>query len=227
MLHSLAANLWGLERPLKAPGLRIGHRMTVARLANDRLWAHSPVAFDDAIFRTMADLGPAVYFIAPSRFHDLHWPEWFAHYPDATFCGDKGMEKDHPKLPFHKVLRAEIQEPWESELPKLLIAGMPKLNEFVFLHAPSRTLIVADLVFNIDARQQNLLGKLFLKLNGICGRVGCSWIFRRFILDPQAFRASVEQLLRWDFDRVVPGHGAVVKDSGKRVFQDAFGWLSA
>jgi hypothetical protein len=70
------------------------------------------------------------------------------------------MKEDHPKLPFNHVLRAEVREGWESELPKVLLAGMPKLNEFVFLHAPSRALIVADLVFNIDARGQNLLGKL-------------------------------------------------------------------
>lgn len=227
MLHSLAANLWEMECPLKAPGLRVGHRMTVARLANGRLWVHSPVAFDETISRTLAELGPVAYFIAPSRFHDLHWPAWFGHYPDATFCCVEGMKEDHPKLPFQKVLRADMQEPWEFELPKLLIAGMPKLNEFVFLHAASRTLILADLVFNIDPRQQNLLGKLFLKINGIYGRAGCSRIFRRFIRDRQAFRASVEQLLRWDFDRVVPGHGALVEHGGKRVLMDAFGWLNA
>jgi hypothetical protein len=47
MLNSLAPNLWAIERPLKAPGLRTGHRMTVARLANGDLWVHSPVAFDE------------------------------------------------------------------------------------------------------------------------------------------------------------------------------------
>jgi hypothetical protein len=107
-----------------------------------------------------------------------------------------GVKEEHPDLPFQRVLSVAAREPWEGELPKLFIAGMPKLNEFVFLHAASRTLIVADLVFNFDVSQQHVLGKLFLKLNGIYGRVGCSRIFRRFIKDRPAFEASIQELLR-------------------------------
>jgi hypothetical protein len=108
-----------------------------------------------------------------------------------------------------------------AELPKLLIGGMPKLNEFVFLHTASRTLIVADLLFNFDISQQNWAGKLFLKLNGIYGRPGCSRIFRRLIKDRTVFRASIDQISRWEFDRIILGHGANVLSDGQRVLREA------
>lgn len=57
----------------------------------------------------------------------------------------------------------------------------------------------------MDTGEQNLIGKLFLKLNGIYGRAGCSWIFPRFIRDRQAFRGAIEELLRWDYRPVGAG----------------------
>jgi hypothetical protein len=225
-LHQLDANLWELERPLKAPGLRMHHRMTVARLASGELWVHSPVAFNESIARSLVALGPVTHFIAPNIYHDLYWREWFAGYPKATFYCAPGVKEGHPDLPFHRVLSATERESWEADLPKLLIGGMPRLNEFVFLHAVSRTLIVADLVFNFDVSQQHLLGKLLLKLNGIYGRVGCSRIFRRLIKDRAAFGASIEELMRWDFDRIVLGHSRIVATDGRAVLARAFAWLN-
>jgi len=35
----------------------------------------------------------------------------------------------------------------------------------------------------------------------------------------------MERILDWDFDQIVIGHGAVVKNKGKEVFCDAFRWL--
>jgi hypothetical protein len=225
MLNQLDTNLWELERPLKAPPLRVGHRMTVARLVSGHLWVHSPVEFDESVAVSLAALGPASHFVAPSAYHDLHWSEWFARYPEATFYCAPGVKEEHPNLPFQRVLSATEHESWEAELPKLLIGGMPKLNEFAFLHAASRTLIVADLVFNFDVKQQQLLGKLFLKLNGIYGRAGCSRIFRRLIKDRAAFAASIEELMRWDFDRIVVGHGSICPTDGRGVLARAFAWL--
>lgn len=225
MLKQVDANLWELERPLRTPGLRLKHRMTVARLASGDLWVHSPVAFEEGIARDLATLGPLRHFVAPSTFHDLHWPEWFARYPDATFYCAPGVKEEHPELPFQRVLSDTGREPWETELPKLRIDGMPRLNEFVFLHVATRTLLVADLLFNLDPSTQPFLGKLFLRLNGLHGRVGCSRLFRWFIKDRRAFAASVKVLLRWDVDRIVPGHGEIIATGGRDALARAFTWL--
>ncbi|MEW6158408.1 MAG: DUF4336 domain-containing protein [Verrucomicrobiota bacterium] len=224
-LQAVAENLWEIERPLKAPALRIDHRMTVARLASGELWIHSPVEFSKPLAASLAALGTPAHFVAPSTFHDLHWPEWFARYPQATFYCAPGVMEEHPDLPFHDVLASAVSESWENEIPKLLVRGMPKLNEFVFFHSPSRTLIVADLLFHFSPDDQNLLGKLFLKLNGLGCRPGCSRLFRWFIRDRNAFKTSLDQIFAWDFDRIIVGHGAIVRHGGKQALREAMVWL--
>ena len=224
MLAPLAENLWEINRPLKAPGLRIDHRMTVVRLSTGELLIHSPVELDEPLVTALAALGPVRYFIAPSTFHDMYWPAWFSRYPRATFWGAPGLRETHPELPFHEVLIPGQQTPWQTELPKLFIAGMPRLNEYVFYHPATRSLIVADLVFNLSA-DQGLLGKLILKANASYGKVACSRLFRAFIKDRKAFRQSVEEVLSWDFERVIVGHGENVMQDGKQVLRQAFRWL--
>jgi hypothetical protein len=38
-------------------------------------------------------------------------------------------------------------------------------------------------------------------------------------------RMTMERILDWDFDQIIVGHGAVVKNNGKEVFRTAFRWL--
>jgi len=217
IFNPLTNNIWELSRPLKAPGLRVGHRMTVVRLRNGELWIHSPVQFDQSLAKELRTLGAPRHFVAPSVFHDLYWKEWFANFRDAIFYRAPGLKENPREFRFNRTLDPDIREVWENELPKFLIRGMPKINEFVFLHAATRTLIVTDLVFNFDVAQQNLFGRLFLKLNGIYGRVGCSRLFRHFIKDRAAFRQSIAEILALDFDRLVLSHGANVDTNGKAV----------
>lgn len=221
MLNPVAENLWEMERPLKAPGLRLSHRMTVARLRDGSLWVHSPVDCDASVRAALAGLGPVRHLVAPSRFHDLHWREWFVHFPDADFVCPDGMREDHPKLPFGRAMTAARREVWEDELQKVFVAGMPRINEWVFVHRASGTLIVADLVFNVDGGIQNPLGRLFLRWNGICDRVGVSRIFRMFIKDRPAFSRSVDEILGCAFDRIVPGHGKIVCSGGGKALERA------
>jgi len=209
-MNQLGDNLWELERPLKAPGLRINHRMTVVRLGDGSLWVHSPVECEDSIRRALGQVGVVCHLIAPSCYHDLYWPAWFEHYPEAQFHCAPGLTDEHAELPFNNVLSPDKPTPWEAELPKIFVEGMPRLNEFVFVHRASRTLIVADLVFNIAATAQNSVAKLFLRLNGIYDRIGFSRIFRSLIKDRPAFSSSLDKILAQDFDRLIPGHGNIV-----------------
>ena len=166
------------------------------------------------------------HLVAPSLYHDLYWPAWFARYPQGTFWGVPGFPKAHPDLRFHELLSPDQPTPWEAELPKLFIAGMPKLNECVFFHPPTRSLIVADLVFNLSA-DQPLLGKLILKVIANYGKVTCSRLFRAFIKDRQAFGNSVEEVLGWDIERVIVGHGENLTQDGKQVLRQSFSWLTS
>ena len=205
-LTNIAENIWEAVAPLKLPGLRMDHRMTVVRLANGELLVHSPIEYSAELKSSLLELGEPRWFVAPSRFHDMFWPQWFGAFPKARFVAAPGVKQDHRELPFSDVLE-ENTNLWDGEISVLEIRGAPKLNEVALLHAPSRSLIVADLVFNIDATAQNALGRLFLRANGIYRKPGISRIYRSCIKERSAFIQSLQQIQSHPFDRLIIGHG--------------------
>ncbi|NKB70030.1 MAG: DUF4336 domain-containing protein [Candidatus Latescibacteria bacterium] len=221
----LSDNIWVLNRPLKAGPIDLGHRMSVVRLASGRLWVHSPVALDQEVRAGLDALGEVECLVAPSTFHDLYWKEWFVAYPQGRFYAVPGVREEHPELPFTDVLDAGAPV-WVGELDQTLLGGMPKINETVFLHPESKTLIAADMAFNHDS-SVNFATGLVLRMTGCYGRFGVSRLFKLMIKDKKALRRSVDQVLGWDFERIVLGHGHIVEKDGRQVLEDAYAFLSA
>lgn len=112
-----------------------------------------------------------------------------------------------------------------KEIEWLPLLGMPAVNETVFLHKPSCTFIVADMVFNI--REGTALTRMSMKLNGIYGRLAASRFFKSQIRHKAALRESVRRVPEWDFDRIVVGHGAVCATDSHTALERAYHWLLA
>jgi hypothetical protein len=221
----LADDLWVLNRS-SMTAIDLGHRMTVIRLPSGRLWVHSPVMLDEGVRAGLDALGEVESFVAPSTFHDLYWPAWFAAYPQARFHAAPGVREEHPELPFTDVLGNDAPPSWSSEIDQAQLGGMPKINETVFLHARSRTLITADMAFNFDD-SCNLATGLVLRMTGCYGRFGVSRLFKLFINDKKALRGSVDEILAWDFERIVLGHGHIVEADGRPILRRAYTFLSS
>jgi hypothetical protein len=66
--RNLASNLWVIDRPFKLPyvGVDIGTRMTCIRLADGRLFLHSPVKLDGVLRSSLAVCGKT---LARTRVH--------------------------------------------------------------------------------------------------------------------------------------------------------------
>ena len=101
---------------------------------------------------------------------------------------------------------------------------MPKVNEVVFLHSSSGSLIVADLVFNLG-RDNSLLTNGYLFLASAYRKTTPSRLFKLLIKDKQAMKLSIEIMLLWDFDRLIMGHGDIVNNSAKDALRKAYAWL--
>ena len=226
MIESIGRDLWEVNRSLNLPGLNMDHRMTVVRMATGRLLLHSPVAWNPALAGALADLGEVETILAPSTFHDLYLSDWLVKYPAARFLAAPGVGKEHPDWRVDETIGNHTFAASEGELEACVFKGVPKLNESVFLHRPTRSLIVADLAFNVGTRQ-NPLARLFLRANGIYGKIASSRVFRLFIRDRAAFRDSLDEVLDWDFDRLIVGHGRIVETSGREALREAYAWLSS
>ena len=101
-----------------------------------------------------------------------------------------------------------------------------RLPETAYWHVRSKTLVVTDLVMNYGNDHFKGISKLIMRFNRIIDRFGPSRLFRYgAIKDRRKLRASLLQLLQWDFDRVVMSHGRVLETGGKAKMTEAFGFL--
>ncbi len=223
-LLPLAENLWGVEHDLALPGgVHFPGRMTVARLPDGALLLHSVVPIDDALARALAALGSVRYIVAPNAFHHVHLEGVAARYPDATLYGVPALTAKHPSLELVNLTDASVPFPDET-LMRIPIAGAPKLDEVVLMHHASKSLIVADLFFNVHEFRGWLTPWVF-RLVGAHKRFAQSRSWRLFIKDRTLAGQSAQRILDQDFERIVVAHGRVLEDNARGEARQALAWL--
>jgi hypothetical protein len=226
MFRSIGTNIWDHEIPIRFGGIPLWHRMTMIRLTNGGLVVHSPTRLDLASQEQFQELGPIVAIIAPSWWHDLYLRDYLDAYPDAGLYGAPTLVRWNRALPFIELLDGLAPSLWTDEIDQIHVQGIGLfLDEIVFYHRPSRSLIVADLLFNLsgkDAWITRTLGSLV-----IGPFPGCRFarLYRPAVIDRWRMRTAVERILDWDFDQIIVGHGAVVENNAKEAFRAAFRWL--
>ena len=216
--------LWVAETPLRFYGVEVGTRMTACRLSDGGLWLHSPVRLTDELRKDLGRLGPVRFVVAPNKLHHRFVGDYSSAYPDARVYASPGLPGKRPDLPFRGVL-GDVPEPgWAEDLDQAVFRGERQLEEVVFLHRASRTLILADLVQSGHA-ESPWLTRLATRLNGTYERPGPPAPVRLGFRDKAAARASLERILSWDFDRIVMAHGRIVETGGKAAFEHAYSFL--
>jgi hypothetical protein len=135
-----------------------------------------------------------------------------------------GCQRSGRTLKFGAELSDEAPDAWRADLEQHFSRGAPFLNEVVFFHPASRTLVFTDLAFN-KPRGQTLASRLLFGLMGATNHFGPHRLTRLFMRDHVAARASLERLLRWDFDRVTVTHGDVLESGGREAVRTAFAFL--
>jgi hypothetical protein len=224
MLRPLSEEVQVLEVPFRMGGLELGGRMTVVRLPDGGLWIHSPVRLEEATRAAVDALGPVRFLVAPNVMHHVHLGAWAAAYPQARVVAPAGLRRKRPELRLDAELTDTPEPGYAAVFSQQLMRGMPKLDEFVFLHRPSRTLLVTDLAFNIR-ESPSWLTRAYLKLCRTYGKLAPTVLLKSMVKDRAALRASLDTVLGWDFERVVVCHGQVLERGGREALRDGFTWL--
>ena len=198
--------------------------MTVLRLPDRSLVLHSPVQLDASLSQALRELGPVKWLVGPNKVHHLFLGDYVKAFPDAALCGAPGLAEKRRDLAFQHVLAPQPPPGWPESVKLQLVEGAPQMNEVALLHAPSRTLVLTDLVFNVTRDAPNH-ARLFHWLVGATGRFGPHRLIRLFIRDRAAARRSLDRILAWDFDRIVMSHGEVLETGGRRLLEQAFAYL--
>lgn len=194
--------------------------MTVIRLGDGQLILHSPVPLTRELRGELDVLGPVGFIVAP-RAHGRFAAEAAESYPDAQLLAAPSAPPRRKSLPFHGSLADQPPAAWQGEVASLLLRGF-RLQEVVLLHRASRTLLLTDLCFNIH-QASTPTARLFLRANGMWRHFAPSRLIRLLaVSDRAALGQSLEQVLRWDFERVLPGHGEVVEHGGRAALAAAW-----
>lgn len=216
LLEKIAEDVWGAEGLVSpGPGMRMRTRMTVVRKPNGGVWVHSPIELSDELAAEIESLGTVEEIVSPNLFHHLFLRGALDRWPEADFYASEGLAAKRKDLPTATSLAA--QESWLGCFDVFALAGMPRFQEFVFLHRPSKTLLVTDLVFN-EPVGETLSTRLFFRIFGTYGRLAVSRLFRSVIQDKSAFGASLKPVLELDIDRVVMAHGSVLASDARQRF---------
>ncbi len=209
MLQTLAPNLFVVDSTLAMPGAKLPLRSTLVKLESGGLLVHSPVQFDAATVAEINAHGEVRVLVAPSALHHRFLPSAQSLWPAAESWAPAAVRTKSPTLKISHAF-GEAEWPYAPELRAFPLLGAPKVQEVVFLHASSQSLIVTDLVFNI-LEPQGIMAGLIFRIFGTYKHFDSSRLYRGYIADKPAFAASLEPVLSQDFSRIIMAHGAPVE----------------
>jgi hypothetical protein len=224
MLVSHADGLWSAWQDHTMLGMHIGSRMSIVRLADDSLLLHSPIGLRPELRKEIDALGEVRHIVCPNLFHHVYAKPWIEAYPKAEVHAPAEMRKKRPDLR----IDAELGKPhadWKSSLIPIHIDGC-QLDETVFVHPASRTIVSVDLVENFKTHD-HWPTRMYLKASGVYGQVGWSRLLRWLYRDHGAARRSVDLLLDHDVDRIILAHGDVIESGAKDALHQTFQFLKA
>jgi hypothetical protein len=233
-LEPIAADIWTVEGPVVA--MKIGPlslpfptRMVVVRLGSGGLWLWSPTAPTPELLAEIDALGPVEHLVSPNKFHYVAIPAWKRRYPQAITWASPGLRRRaNRKVGFAFDADLDDQPPtsWAADVGQLIFRGSRFMEEVVFFHRASSTLILGDLVIALEPE------RVRPGLRWVFRLVGATWPGRTprdlqptyWGRRPRA-RASYRQMMAWQPQRVIVAHGRCYLDDASAQLARAFAWL--
>ena len=202
-------------------------RMTIVRLPDGGLWLHSPIAPDPALIAAIGKLGKVAHFIAPNSLHYWWLPDWAERFPGAAvwLAPDLPQRAKRP-MPAHELLAESPPSAWGDAIDQVIIAGSV-LTEVDFLHRPSRTAILTDLIENFEPpRVRSPFWRRLIRWSGAVDPDGKAPIDMRatFWRHRDRLRAAVRTMIAWAPERVILAHGRWYDRNGAAELRRAFHW---
>jgi hypothetical protein len=230
MLEQAGDSLWIAEGEIVSfYGAPYPTRSAIARLSNGDLWVWSPVKLTGGLRAEVDRLGPVRHLVSPNKLHHLYLPEWQAAFPEARLWGPKSTIRKRPDLAFHGTLRDEPPAEWGGDIDQAWFRGSFAMDEIVFLHRPSATAIVADLIQTFsDAFLRRHWGwlRFLARLDGLTQDQACApreW--RASFIHRAPARAARAKVLGWGCRNLIVAHGERPGAIGPDYLARSFRWL--
>ncbi|MBN2258244.1 MAG: DUF4336 domain-containing protein [Anaerolineaceae bacterium] len=204
-------------------------RMTVVKLSTGDIWLHSPIAYDATLALTISAMGPIRHIVSPNKLHYAHIKEWKDAFPDATAWASPGVcdRARIQRIPvtFDGELSKDAPADWSNSLNQTVIRGS-FMDEVVFFHAASKTLILADGIENFELNKIKQPYRFFVWAAGAyypCGQMPID-LRSTFWSKKRAVRATVAEMISWQPERIIVSHGRCIEKDAIGALRFAFRW---
>lgn len=220
LVRQVHENVWVIERGYYHSVVDVGGKTTIIRLDDGRLFVHSPLPLDAELKAAVDELGTVSAVVAPNDEHRSFVVHWKKQYPNATFLAPPGLISRHPEGPFTAELSSEntTHASYADDSQSILqfyCGPFAYLNETVFYHAPSKTLITTDIAMNFT----NDVPTTTQLANFLLSRVFMPFIFWRTTNDRTAFKSTLDQIEALPFTTLIPCHGDVETADAQGAFK--------
>ncbi|NKC21648.1 DUF4336 domain-containing protein [Pseudoalteromonas sp. S4498] len=227
-LISIGHNIWIYNGPaVPFFGMPYTTRSTIIKLSSGELWVHSPGKLTDGLLCELTQLGEVKYLISPNKLHHLFMGDWQEKFPTATLFASPGVDKKRPDLKFHRQLDDTAEPEWQNDIDQLIFKGSAVMEEVVFFHKKTSTLILTDLIENFHPNHFSGFKKVLAKITGVISPNGKTPIDWRasFIFGKQQARACFSKMADWQPQYIVIAHGECIEKAAEAFLHRSFSWL--
>lgn len=148
-LQAFAENVWTIDGPnIRDFGLTFTTRMMAVRLIDGSVWVNSPVPVPFETLKQITASGQVKYILAATPRHVWRLEGWHVLFPEAQLWAPRATPFTLKKgdLPFTGILSDVPERGWADDFDQLAFKGSPFIEEILFFHKKSRTVILDDLI---------------------------------------------------------------------------------
>ncbi|SFV32318.1 protein of unknown function [Devosia crocina] len=227
----VAEDVWVVDGGHEVAGAPLPVRMTVLRLPDGSLLLHSPTRHTPQTQAALEELGRIGHVVAPNTVHWAYVQGWQAQLASATYWSVPGLRKRRAvvksALRLDHDLPGKVQQAWGGAVDCILVRGMG-ITEAALFHRPSRTLVLTDLVVNVE--QDKLPGLLSFgaRLVGSVAPHGKAPIYVRmaFRMGGEEAKAAARRIIELEPERVIFSHGRWFDTGAAQKLKESLRWLT-
>jgi hypothetical protein len=228
-LQPFAENIWIAEGPIvRDMGILFPTRMTVVRLHDGSLWLSSPVSVADETLSDITALGAVKYLVAATPRHVWRLEGWHSLFPEAQLWISRitPFTLRKVRLPYTGILSDSPPQDWADDFEQTIFHGSPIMEEVIFYHKNSHTVILDDLIQRHRLKEGHRMSNALLRLLGVTYPTGgVANDIRLGFTNRKLARQSLNRMLAWDFDKLIIAHGDCIEKDAKAYMEKVFTWL--
>ena len=238
LLQPFAKNVWIVDGPVvDFYGFAYPTRMVVIKLSEDSggggAWIWSPITLTEELAIEITEtVGPVACLVSPNAIHWLFMKPWQERFPDSKMYASPGLanRKIASDLKFDGgTLTNDTPDDYKQDIDQAIFQG-GVLDEVVFFHKASKTVIFCDLIQRHPVGYHKGFHGWIMKAEGVVGPTGSTpkeWIFAFWAYGKMAdARQTLDKVLKeWQPDKLIIAHGENATENATVIIENCLPWI--